>query len=197
MFLQKVLERSLVMIWRMSVTVEKFPFFLRDKVKCHPMRSGFVTWICVCDESTRIRFDRLREFIASKHAAKRFLCRRILFERTFDLSGVHLARVIVNHVSFTVNMDSVFEFPVTHEACCGGWCSGEADVDCQITALDRVKMRCRATHVWRQVESVYRITVWKFFPRYVVANVVIHFSRAGRQGGVRFDVFGIVAVGKL
>ena len=141
MFVQKVFERSLVMIWRMSITVEKFPFFLRDKVKRHPMRSWFVTGICICDESTRIRFDRLREFIARKHAAKLFLGRGILLEHTFDLSGVHLARVIVNHVSFTVNVNGVFKFPVTHETCCSSWCGGEPNVDCQVSALDRVKMR--------------------------------------------------------
>ena len=157
----------------------------------------FITGICICDESTRIRFDRLREFIASKYSAKLFVRHRILLEWTIDLSGVHLALVIVNHVSFTVNVNGVFKFPVTHETCCSGWRIGEPNVDCQITALDRIKMVCRATHVRRQVESVYRITVWKFFPRYVVAYVVIHLSRAGKQGGVRFDVFGIVAVGKL
>ena len=197
MFVQKVFERILVMIWRISITVEKFPFFFRDKLKRHPMRSWFVTRICVCDESTRIRFDRLREFITNKHSAKLFVRHGILLERTVDLSGVHLARVIVNHVSFTVNVNGVFKFAVTHETCCSSWRVGEPNVDCQITMLDRVKMVCRATHVRRQVESVYVLTVWKFFPRYVVAYVVIHLSRAGKQGGVRFDVFGIVTVGKL
>ena len=149
MFVQKVFERPLVMIWRISITVEKFSFFLRDKVKRHPMRSKLITRICICDESTRIRFDRLREFIASKHSAKLFLCHGILLEHTIDLSGVHLARVIVNHVSFTVDVNGVFKFSVTHETCCSGWCGGEANVDCQVSALDRVKMRCGATHVRR------------------------------------------------
>ena len=149
MFVQKVFERILVMIWRISITVEKFPFFFRDKVKHHPMRSWSVTGICICDESARIRFDCLWEFITGKHSAKLFVRHRILLERTFDLSGVHLARVIVNHVSFTVNVNGVFKFPVTHETCCSGWCGREPNVDCQVSALDRVKMRCRATHVRR------------------------------------------------
>ena len=113
------------------------------------MRSRFVTWICICDESTRILFDRLREFIARKHPAKRFVRNRILLERTIDLSSVHLARVIVNHVSFGVNVNGVFKFSVTHETCCSSWRVGESNVDCQASALDHVKMVCRATYVWR------------------------------------------------
>ncbi len=168
---------------------QKILLSLQWKVKHHPMRSRFVAWIGIDYESTRMLVHCLRSLVAGKHTAKRFVRWRVLFQSVRYLSSVHLTRVIVNNVSFCINLDQVFKFPIIDETHCRSPCGRELEVKCYISSLNHVKMRRGSTHIGGQIESINGIILWKIFSRNVVSRLVIPFSRAGKQRAVRFNIY--------
>ena len=51
-----------------------------------------------------------------------------------------LTRIVVDDVSFGIDVNGIFELTVTHETYSRCRRGGELDVDCEISALKHIKM---------------------------------------------------------
>ena len=63
------------------------------------------------------------------------------------LSDRYSSRVIVNNVSFGINVNGIFELPVTNETCCGCGCRRELDINGEISLLYHIKMTGGSAHI--------------------------------------------------
>ena len=69
---------------------------------------------------------------------------RVLGHVLFDR---YSSRVIVNNVSFGINVNGIFKLSVTNETCCGCGCRGELDINGKISLLYHVKVTGSSAHI--------------------------------------------------
>ena len=159
----------------MSITIKKFSFIFGREVKRHPMRSRFTAWICICNESTwvprrqeswntmflkeilkkkvNLRFRCFRKFVAGKHPTEFLASDRIMLQCIAYFVSIHLTKVILDDVSAGINVNDVFKFSVTHHTHGSCGCSGELDVNSEISFLHDIKMR-EDPHMSKKVNKV-------------------------------------------
>ena len=115
-----------------------------------------------------------------------------------DLCSVHLTSVIVDDVSFRINMNSVFEFTVAHETHSSCRCSRELNIDCKISALDHVKMVGGPAYVRTEVSTTEVKPINKLITLNIVTDIIKHLSSTREQGKEGFDVSaGCCSIGEL
>ena len=149
-------------------------------------------------KKVNLRFWCFRKFVAGKHPTEFLANDRIMLECIAYFISIHLTIVIVDDISVGINVNDVFKFSVTHNTHGSCGCSGELDVNSEISFLHDIKMRRGSTHVRRKVKGVHSIAVWKIFLRYIVYRIVVHFSSPGEQGGIGLNKFRVcIGVGQL